>query len=96
VRHLPSQVPRGAQVAHPAALVHVGVARTARTAEMPTWQGVDLRPACLLLRRGATLYPANVDELLKPNTEGARSEGRLISDAETGGYPQSLDAAVTE
>jgi len=35
-----------------------------------------------LLRRGATLYVANVDELLKPYTERASSEGRLISDAE--------------
>jgi len=35
-----------------------------------------------LLRRGETLYRANVDSLLKPYTERARSEGRLISDSE--------------
>jgi len=35
-----------------------------------------------LLRRGEALYRANVDSLLKPYTERARSEGRLISDSE--------------
>src|SRR5665647_2582600 len=50
------------------------LARSGSTASMPP----NVPP--FLLRRGATLYRANVDALLKPYTERARSEGRLISD----------------
>jgi hypothetical protein len=52
------------------------LARSGFTSSMPP------NVPAFLLRRGETLYRANVDSLLKPYTERARSEGRLISDSE--------------
>jgi hypothetical protein len=52
------------------------LARSGFTASMPP------KMPAFLLRRGKALYRGNVDDLLKPFTERARSEGRMVSDAE--------------
>ena len=70
---------------------------------MSTWQGVVLRAnmpsnvPTFLLRRGETLYRANVDQLLKSYTERARSEGRLISDVELADiHSRSMQRALND
>jgi len=67
------------------------LARSGSTARMPP------NVPTFLLRRGATLYRANVDSSLKRYTEHARSEGRLISDAElTGIHSRSMQRALND
>ena len=67
------------------------LARSGFTASMPP------NVPTFLLRRGATLYRANVDSSLKRYTEHARSEGRLISDAElTGIHSRSMQRALND
>ena len=52
------------------------LARSGFTASMPP------NVPTFLLRRGEALYRANVDSLLKPYTERARSEGRMVSEGD--------------
>jgi hypothetical protein len=51
------------------------LARSGLTVSMPT-------VPTFLLRRAEALYRASVDDLLKSKTEHAKSEGRMVSDAE--------------
>ena len=52
------------------------LARSGSTTNMPP------TVPTFFLRRGETLYRANVDSLLKPYTERARSEGRMVSEGD--------------
>jgi hypothetical protein len=67
------------------------LARTGYTASMPP------NVPTFLLRRGETLYRANVDSMLKSFTERAWSEGRMISDAElTEIHSRSIQRALND
>ena len=67
------------------------LARSGLTASMPP------NVPTSLLGRGEALYRANVDSLLKPFTERARSEGRMVSDAElTEVHQRSMGRALND